>query len=221
MNEKTKKLTTLAMLCAMAYLIVALIRIPMIPALPFLKYEPKDVIITIGGFIFGPLPAMLISAIVSLIEMVTFSTTGIIGCIMNFLSTISFACVAAFLYKKKHTLKGAVLGLVSGIAVMTVVMLLWNYLITPLYMGYPREAVAAMLLPGFLPFNLIKGTLNACITMLLYKPVVMTLRKTGLITASKTEETGKESKIKAGVVILSLLVLVTCIMIILVIQGII
>ncbi len=221
MNEKTKKLTTLAMLCAMAYLIVALIRIPMIPALPFLKYEPKDVIITIGGFIFGPLPAMLISVIVSLIEMVTFSTTGIIGCIMNFLSTISFACVAAFLYKKKHTLKGAVLGLVSGIAIMTVVMLLWNYLITPLYMGYPREAVAAMLLPGFLPFNLIKGTLNACITMLLYKPVVMTLRKTGLITASKTEETGKESKIKAGVVILSLLVLVTCIMIILVIQGII
>ena len=29
---------------------------------------------------------------------------------------------------------------------MTIIMLLWNYLITPLYMGYPREAVVEMLL---------------------------------------------------------------------------
>ena len=37
-----------------------------------------------------------------------------------------------------------VIGLGVGIVVMTVIMLLWNYLITPLYMGYPRDAVAAI-----------------------------------------------------------------------------
>ena len=62
MNERTKKITTLAMLTALSYLIVATIRIPVVM---FLKYEPKDVIITIGGFMFGPVEGFLISLVVS------------------------------------------------------------------------------------------------------------------------------------------------------------
>ena len=53
-------------------------------------------------------------------------------------------------------------------------MTLWNYLIAPIYMGYPREAIVELLIPAFIPFNLIKGGMNAAITMLLYKPVVTT-----------------------------------------------
>ena len=138
--SNTKKLTTLAMLAALAYLIMVVGRIPMVL---FLSYDPKDVIIAIGGFIFGPLEAFIISFIVSLIEMFTVSDTGVIGAIMNLVSTCSFACTAAIIYKKNHTLKGAVIGLLCGLAAMVVVMLLWNYLLTPIYMGYPREAVAA------------------------------------------------------------------------------
>ena len=67
-------------------------------------------------------------------------------------------------------------------------MLLWNYWIAPIYMGYPREAVAALLLPAFLPFNLIKGGLNAAITLVLYKPVVTALKRSRLI---ETERTGQ------------------------------
>ena len=49
---------------------------------------------------------------------------------------------------------------------MICVMLLWNYLIALIYMGYPREAVVQLLLPAFLPFNLLKGGLNAAFTFL-------------------------------------------------------
>ena len=56
---------------------------------------------------------------------------------------------------------------------MATIMPIWNYLVAPIYMGYPREEVAKLLLPAFLPFNLIKGGLNAVITILLYKPVMM------------------------------------------------
>ena len=105
---KVKKMVTLSMLAAIAYLMVNLIRIPVIL---FLKYEPKDVIITIGGFLFGPMASFVVSFVVSLLEMVTISETGIIGGIMNLISTCSFACVAAFVYKKQHTLKGAIAGL--------------------------------------------------------------------------------------------------------------
>ena len=213
MKLSTRRLTMIGMLCAIAFVIVAFVRIPVVA---FLKYEPKDVVITIGGFLFGPLSAFLISAVVSLVEMVTISDTGIIGCIMNLLSTCAFACTAAFVYKKKHTLKGAIVGLLAGIAVMVGLMLLWNYLITPYYMGYPREAAAAMLVPVFLPFNLLKGGLNAGITLLIYKPVVGALRRAKLLEAPAQAAPKKGN---LGVMLVGALVVVTCTFFVLVLQG--
>ena len=64
---------------------------------------------------------------------------------------------------------------------MTAVMLLWNYAITPMYMNVPREMIKGMLLPGFMPFNLIKGGINAVITLMLYKPLISALRGAKLI----------------------------------------
>ena len=176
-NEKVKKLVTLSLLAALAYVAMVLIRIPLIS---FLKYEPKDVIITIGGFMYGPFAAFLMSFVVSFVEMLTVSDTGWIGAVMNLVSTCAFACTASFIYRRIHKVKGAVIGLVVGMVVMIAMMMLWNYFLTPIYMGYPREAVAAMLPTVFLPFNAIKGGINTAITILLYKPVVIALRKAHL-----------------------------------------
>ena len=138
MNSKTKRVTTIGMLCAITYVTMVVGRIPIIL---FLKYDPSDVIVTLGGFIWGPMTSCIVSVIVATLEMITVSDTGILGCIMNIVQTLSFACTASVIYKKKHTLSGAVIGLASGWLITVVVMLLWNYLVTPLYMGYPREAV--------------------------------------------------------------------------------
>ncbi len=206
-----KKLVLMAMLAAMAYMIVALVRIPVVL---FLKYEPKDVVITIGGFLLGPMASFVISLLISLLEMVTISETGPIGCLMNLLSTCSFACTAAFIYKKKHTLGGAVAGLAAGSVFMVIIMLLWNWLITPLYMGVDRSAVEGMLLPAFLPFNLLKAGLNSALTLVLYKPLVTALRKTGLV------ETGaKTGSSKIGIYIFGAGLLITCILLLLAFQG--
>ena len=207
-----KKLVLLAMLAAVAYLIVSLIRIPVVL---FLSYEPKDVIITIGGFLLGPLASFIVSLVVSLLEMVTISQTGPIGGLMNLLSTCSFACTAAFVYKKRHTLSGAVIGLSCGAVAMVTVMLLWNWLITPLYMGVSREAVAGMLVPVFLPFNLLKAGLNSAFVLFLYKPLVTALRKTGLI-ATKPASGGSA---KVGIYLLAGVLLASCILLLLVFQG--
>lgn len=214
MESNTKKVVTIGMLSALAYIIMLVGRIPIVS---FLKYDPKDVIITIGGFIFGPLTSFLISVLVSFVEMFTASDTGIIGCIMNMLSTCAFACTAAFFYKKKHTLKGGIIGLILGTILMTAIMLLWNYLITPLYLGTPREEVVKMLFPVFLPFNLLKGGLNTAITLLIYKPVVTALRKTSLAPVSSQELTKKSRS--TGILFISALLLITCILYILVLKG--
>ena len=133
MNSRLKKYTILGMLTALAYLVMTVGRIPIIL---FLKYDPKDIVIAIGGFIFGPLSAFVLSAVVSVVEMFTVSDTGVIGLIMNVISSCAFACTAAFIYTRRKTLKSAVIGLLSGCVLMTAIMLLWNYLITPLYL-YP------------------------------------------------------------------------------------
>lgn len=218
-ENSTKKMITMAMLVALAYLFMAVGRIAIVPAVGFLKYDPKDIIITIGGFIYGPLAAFIISVVVSFIELVTVSETGIIGLVMNIMSTCAFVCPAAFIYKRKHTMKGAIIGLGTGCMVMVLVMLLWNYLITPIYMGYPREAIAQLLIPGFLPFNLIKGGLNAGLTLLIYKPVVTALRKSNLVPPSTREDMARDSRF--GYVFISSFILVTCVVSILVFKQVI
>ena len=72
----------------------------------------------------------------------------------------------------RHRAAVTAAGLLWGWGCMAVVMLFWNYLITPVYMGCSREEIAKLLLPVFLPFNLLKGGLNGAITLLLYRPVV-------------------------------------------------
>ena len=214
MDSKTKKITTTAMLCAIAYVVVVIGRIPVVL---FLKYDPKDIIITLGGLIWGPMTSFIVSVIVSLIEMVTISENGVLGCIMNIVSTCSFACTASVIYKKKRTLSGAVIGLVTGSLMMVLVMLLWNYLITPIYMGYPREAVAKLLVPAFLPFNLLKAGLNAGFTFLLYKPLTTALRKAGYISDSQNMQSRKP----IGLWLFSGVTVITCILLILSFNGII
>ena len=213
MDQKTKRLTMIGMLSAIAFAVMVIGRVPIVL---FLKYDPKDVVIVTGGFIFGPLSAFFISLIVSLIEMVTVSDTGFIGCIMNILSTCAFACTAAVIYKKDHTLKGAIIGLVCGVLLMTGIMLLWNYLITPIYLGYPREAVVELLIPAFLPFNLLKGGINSALTLLLYKHVVNTLRKAKLIEESKSAPVKVNN---TGIALVSLFVLATGVLLALVLKG--
>lgn len=214
MYSKTRKLTTVGMLCALAYVVMVVGRVPIVL---FLKYDPKDVIIAIGGLIFDPLTSFSVALIVAFVEMFTVSENGILGFLMNVISSCSFACTAAFIYKKRHKLSGAITGLLCGWGCMVTVMLLWNYLITPIYMGYPREAVVELLLPAFLPFNLIKGGLNAAITMLLYKPIVTALRRSHLLEA-KTASVAKP-RINIGVVLISLMIIATCVLLILSFNG--
>ena len=207
-----KWLVLLAMFTALAYTVVCLIRIP---AVAFLKYEPKDVIIIIGGFVLGPLASLIISFVTALLEMFTISDTGPVGCVMNLLSSACYACTAALVYKHKRTLAGTVTGLALGSVAMVVVMLLWNWLITPLYMGVERDAVVGMLVPIFLPFNAVKALLNSALVLCLYKPLITSLRKARLLPSPTTKEGG----IKIGLYILSAAVLATGILMLLVLQG--
>lgn len=209
-TRSTRRLTLMAMLAAMAYVAMLITR-PLPSVAGFLSYDLKDVVVAIAGFTLGPVPALLITLVVSLVEMVTVSSTGPIGLLMNVLSTSAFVLPSAILYQRNKSLKSAAVGLALGVVLMTAVMLAWNYIITPLYMNVPRAVVAGMLLPTFLPFNLVKGGLNAGITMLVYKPVSSALRRAGLLSPSGGGASKRSFNLTATLV--SAFVVATCVIV--------
>ena len=215
MNMTTKKITTLGMLCALAVIVNLLIHFPLIPSVEFLSYDAKDVIIVIGGFIYGPGSAFIMSVITSLLE-IMYRGGNLLDVLMNVISTCTFACVAAWIYKRDHTREGAFIGLGAGIVCCVLSMLLWNYIVTPIYFGMPREAVVSILVPGILPFNLLKCGLNTGLTLFLYKPIVGVFRRTSLV-----EHSSGDHAITKGTVLIGLFICASVICFILGFQGII
>lgn len=213
-----KMLATLGMISALAFVITFICRIPIIPSVPFLDLEFKSAVILMGGFIYGPLPALAVTVVVCFLEMLSFSATGFIGFIMNVLATAAFVCPAAYIYKKKKSLWSAIVGLGVGTILMAGVMLLWNYLVTPIYMHVSRDFIVPLLIPAFLPFNLIKGALNSSLTLILYKFVVTALRKAKLLPR-ETAENKKKTSAFISSIILSLLIIITCVLVILAFNG--
>ena len=224
-TTNVQKLSIMGMLCAVAFVSTMLMHsIPVMPSAPYLSLDPKDAIIAIGGFIFGPVAALIMTVVVCLVEMVTISSTGDIGLVMNVLSTGVFVTVSTIMYYRKPKIKNAVIGLIIGVISMTAMMILWNYLITPIYTGMDRGIIVPMLPSVFLPFNLLKGTINSALTLFLYKSVVTVLRKAKLLPNTEkkvvaTENGEKAFAITPLVMISSVIILVTCILIILVING--
>jgi Predicted membrane protein len=205
MNKKVNEMMIIALLSALAFVVVATLKIPTF--VPFLSYEPKDVIITTGGFLMGPLSVFFMSVVVSFIEMITISSTGPIGFIMNVLSTCAFAGVAAWIYSKKRTYLGAIQGLIAGVLMMTVIMIMWNYLITPIYLKIPREAVVDMILPYFLPFNLMKGAINTVIILMVYHSVFLPLFKRFNFVEGAKDNKKSEITMLVGIFVLVTVVL--------------
>ena len=174
MKEKfftTKRITGMAMLSAMGVVLALLIHFPIVPSIPFLEYDPADIPIYLGTFMFGPIAGLIITLVVSIIQGVTVSSgSGFIGIIMHFFATGSYALVAGIIYKRKKSFNSALIGIAAGSLVMIGTMVLWNIIFTPIFMGVPRNVVYK-LLPGILLFNVIKAVINSLITIIIYKKI--------------------------------------------------
>lgn len=192
MKNSTQKLNRIAatsIFAAIAYLSMFLTPF----RVDFLTFDIKDAVMTIGALYLGPLAGLAMSAVTSLLEMFTISQTGIDGMIMNFVGSATYTVVAALIYTYRKSLKNAVLGLVAATLSMTAVMLAANLIITPGFKGVPVEAVIAMIPTLLLPFNLLKGILNAALVMLLYKPVTTAMRATRLAVGEQHKGTNKNT----------------------------
>ena len=177
----TRQLVTMALMCAIGVLL-SFVEFPLLPGVTWLKYDASAMPAMVCGFAFGPAAGLavgVVGAVIHGILMADFS-----GAVMNILVVTGFILPAALVYRRSRTFKSGVVGLVLSAITATVMAILGNLVITPMWLGVPLDAVVAMILPILTPFNLIKAGINAVLTLIVYKAV------SNLITPKKSQVKG-------------------------------
>lgn len=174
MKNKTQKLVLMALLSAISVILLMtpFLRMPLIPAAPYLVYDAMDIPILIGGFWLGPAAGVIITLVGALIQGFAVNVEGgIYGILMHMIATGAFVITASLIYRKKATIARMIIGLIFGTLAMTLIMIPANLIVTPLFLGAPVSSVKEMILPVIIPFNLLKAGINSIITFLIYLPV--------------------------------------------------
>jgi len=190
----TSTLVKVGILGAIGYILM-FISAPLPMLFPeFLKIDISDLTALLGGIALGPIAGITIEFLKNLLQFSTgMSTTGGVGELANFLIGGSFVWVVSYIYSKKREMSGIVIGLISGIIVMTIVGCLANYfIILPFYSTImPIEAVIGMgaainpvivdkitfVIWIIAPFNLLKAAIMSVLTLPIYKRTEKILNK--------------------------------------------
>jgi len=182
-RASTVRLTTLGMLAALS-LVLVFFNFPLFPATPFLKFDFADIPILIASILFGPLPALAVLFVVSVIQAFLLGGDTYLGCIMHFVASGAMVVVSGLICRKSTGIKRMILGLGLGALTMTALMIPMNYLITPLYFGGHTQTnidlISSFMIPAIIPFNLIKSSVNCLLAFIVYKALSPLFARLGL-----------------------------------------
>lgn len=182
-----KRLTMLATFSAISVAIYFIpgLSLPIFPG--FLHLHISDMPALLAGYLLGPLSGVIVLLIRSLFGLLTTWSAGI-GELADFIIGCAFVLPAALIYARRRKLSGAVISLIVGILSSTAVAMLinWAFLIRAYSHFLPFESILKMVQLVFpktteqnfylyytffavMPFNLLRGTLSALVTFLIYK----------------------------------------------------
>lgn len=162
----TRRIAVYALFVALS-MAVSFIEFPLIPGVPWLKYDPSGIVCLVAGFAYGPAAA----ALVSVLGFVPHVFADPWGSLMAIAVALAMSVPAALVYRRLRTRRGALIGIIAGAVVALAVAIIGNLLVTPIYANMTVEQVAAMIVPALLPFNLAKLAVHGVVTFLIYKPI--------------------------------------------------
>ena len=190
----TKKTVFIGILGAVSFVLMLInFSVPFAPA--FLKFDIAELPGLFAGFFMGPLAGFLVIVVKILLKLIIQGTeTAFVGEFSNLVGSTLFVVLAAWIYKKNRTKKGAIIAmLVSSVAVSVLFIFVNAYVMFPLYSnlyGMPLEAIVGMgtainpritdmttmMLYSVFPFNLAKHLFTSLLTFLVYKRAGRALR---------------------------------------------
>jgi len=181
----TKRMVRTSILGILGYVLLMFnMPLPMFP--PFIKIDIANLPGIIASVTMGPMAGVSVELIKNLVKALLASETVGIGEISNFICGVSLVVPIGLIYKKIPNVKGYILGSAMGVLSLAIIASISNY-----FFIIPTFAVAlggmdviinmvsavnanitdlnALIVFAIIPFNLIKGTLNAVLGYLIYK----------------------------------------------------
>lgn len=188
-KDSTKYLVRVAIFGAISALLytVPFLKFPVFFFPSFLEFHFDEVPVFIAGFAYGPLSALGVLLIKTIIKL-PFTSTLCVGELSDFIFSAAFVLPAAIIYKRKRNFKGALFGILIGGILQLVVSLIGNiYVMVPFYLFVFNMSSDQLLaicqlanpaikdigwtygLIAVLPFNVIKNAAIIILTILVYK----------------------------------------------------
>lgn len=163
---------------------------------PFASFDLSALPEIVGGFILGPVGAVVIIVIkLGLILVFKGTSSMFTGEVQNFILSCAYVLPAIWYYRKNRTKTGAIVGLVLGSVVSIVIAIFTNlYMIYPAYIklyGMSWEQIIGIcnaanrfihdkmtfVLFSVIPFNTVSRGVTSILTFFLYKRISGPIKK--------------------------------------------
>lgn len=156
------------MLAAAAFILMATVQVPVLPAAPYLRYDPSDVVALLVAFVIGPVPAVAVVFLKDLLYLI-FRARSIFGPTGNFIAVATFVGVAGWVYRRRADPGWGwlVAACAAGALARILIMVPANFVILNLQFGMPPARVAALLWPVIIPFNGLASVINTALSVVL------------------------------------------------------
>ncbi len=164
----TRSLILVGMLGAAAFILMATVQFPILPAAPYLKYDPSDAVGLLAAFLVGPAIGVAVVAVKALLFLL-FRAKTFFGPLANFIAVGTFVGVAGWVYQRRQapSLGSFVSACGAGALARVVVMIPANFVILYLEFGLPPSRVTPLLWPAIIPFNSAASAINAALTIVI------------------------------------------------------
>ena len=174
----TRFIVVIAINAALAFLLQFIGSVMGLKVAGFLEIEFSEIPPLIVTFALGPVAGAVCELIKNLLHL-SVTSTGFVGEFANFVTNGIFVFTAGMIYKYNKTRKGALISMLIGVLVMTLVSILTNlFIMFPLYMAdAPFNTMLSLAVTVTAPFNICRGIAVSLITFVLYKHVSPLLKK--------------------------------------------
>ncbi len=174
-------LARIGMMAAIATLLSFFPEIPLAFFAPWLKLDFSYVPVLLTAFALGNWAGIAVLTVKNFFQLITTSSGGV-GQLADMLVGVSMVLPATFFYRRTHTRKGALIGMLLGVLSMVAVGVLANrFVLLPFFMGSGFTAYMEqnpyILWAAVAPFNLVKGASVCLVTFLLYKQLSPFLKR--------------------------------------------
>lgn len=203
----TRKIVVIGAFAAISVILMMFdISLPFAPY--FYKLDLSDIPALIGAFAFGPMAGVMIEFVKILLELIIRGTsTAFVGEIANFVIGCCFILPASIIYSFKKTRVMALVSCLIGTIVIAIGGSTFNaFFLLPAFAsiyGMPISefvniaskvngnvnSLWTMILYCVVPLNLLKGSIDSIITVLVYKRISVILKSVSFIGARNRQIT--------------------------------